>query len=110
MKTSTRLLPTAFRLGAAIGVLTMLSGCGAVELLASGISDGTKYVIRKVEESGQEESPAPGMVPASSHASPPASGTGAVAPASGAGAATPAAPATPATAAPVMPVSRGEPL
>jgi hypothetical protein len=100
MKTSIRLRSAALRLTAAIGVLTTLSACGAVELMASGISDGTKYVIRKVEEGRQGETRAPGTIPAAAPvqaASPaPVHGTDATVP--------------PVTAAPVTPVSRGEPL
>lgn len=110
MKTSIRPWPAAFRLTAAFGALMALSACGVVELMASGISDGTKYVIRKAEQSRQEESPAPGMVPASGPASP-ASGSVPAAnpmPGDGMGGYGSAPPA--ATAAPVMPVSRGTPL
>lgn len=101
MKTSIRPRSAALRLTAAIGLLTTLSACGVVELMASGISDGTKYVIRKVEEGRQGETRAPGTIPATAplEAVPPAPvhGTDAAAP-------------PPAVAAPVTPVSRGEPL
>ena len=33
----------------ALPALMMLSGCGAVGMIASGVSDGTKYVINRVE-------------------------------------------------------------
>jgi hypothetical protein len=33
----------------ALPVLMMLSGCGLVGMVASGVSDGTKYVINRVE-------------------------------------------------------------
>jgi len=33
----------------ALPVLLMLSGCGLVGMVASGVSDGTKYVINRVE-------------------------------------------------------------
>ncbi len=43
----------------------LLSGCGAVELVASGISDGTKFVIQKVEEDQRAAAnPPPGTQPA----------------------------------------------
>ncbi len=33
----------------ALPALLMLSGCGVVGMIASGVSDGTKYVINRVE-------------------------------------------------------------
>jgi hypothetical protein len=33
----------------ALPVLLMLSGCGLVGMVASGVSDGTKYVVNRVE-------------------------------------------------------------
>ena len=33
----------------ALPALLMLSGCGLVGMIASGVSDGTKYVINRVE-------------------------------------------------------------
>jgi hypothetical protein len=33
----------------ALPALLMLSGCGMVGMIASGVSDGTKYVINRVE-------------------------------------------------------------
>jgi hypothetical protein len=33
----------------ALPALMMLSGCGLVGMIASGVSDGTKYVINRVE-------------------------------------------------------------
>ena len=33
----------------ALPALMMLSGCGLVGMVASGVSDGTKYVINRVE-------------------------------------------------------------
>ena len=33
----------------ALPALLMLSGCGLVGMVASGVSDGTKYVINRVE-------------------------------------------------------------
>jgi hypothetical protein len=34
----------------ALPVLLTLSGCGVVGMIASGVSDGTKYVINRVEQ------------------------------------------------------------
>jgi hypothetical protein len=34
----------------ALPALMMLSGCGLVGMVASGVSDGTKYVINRVEQ------------------------------------------------------------
>ena len=96
-------------------VLATLPGCAVIDLLASGASDGTKYVIRKVEESNQgRPAGAAGTTPAIEG---PAAGAGA--PAGQPTRLTPAQPPnqtqtpaqTPVTsAAPVIPVTRGEPL
>src|SRR3954470_19019836 len=37
----------------ALPVLMMLSGCGLVGMVASGVSDGTKYVVNRVERDPQ---------------------------------------------------------
>jgi hypothetical protein len=52
---------------ASIAALALLSGCGPVEFVASGISDGTKYVIDRIEGNGQQpraDRPAPSQAPA----------------------------------------------
>lgn len=75
--------------------LMALSGCGIVGMIASGASDGTKYMIRKMDE---QDAGAVQDAPATS----PAAASPATAPAE------PEPPA--AAAAPVIPVTRGEPL
>ena len=37
----------------ALPALMMLSGCGLVGMVASGVSDGTKYVINRVERDSE---------------------------------------------------------
>jgi hypothetical protein len=40
----------------ALPALMMLSGCGLVGMIASGVSDGTKYVINRVERDPEIQS------------------------------------------------------
>jgi hypothetical protein len=39
----------------ALTLVVPLSGCGVVGMIASGVSDGTKYVINRFEESQQAQ-------------------------------------------------------
>jgi hypothetical protein len=93
-------------LGLAMSLVVPLSGCGLVGMVASGVSDGTKYVINRIDEGQQAQTgPQVGHEPAGESAVPaqttpvqpsPMGGHGTVAPA-------------PLTA-PVTPVTRGVPV
>lgn len=95
------IFPRSARILFPLLAVATLSGCGIAELIASGASDGTKYVIRRMDEREAADT-AQGTAAASPAASP------AVSPAASATA--PAAEPPTAAAAPVIPVTRGEPL
>ncbi|HEV7368284.1 hypothetical protein [Arenibaculum sp.] len=92
------IFPRSARILFPLLAVATLSGCGVAELIASGASDGTKYVIRRIDER-EAAGTAPGTAAAPS----------AVSPAASPAAAPEAEPPTTA-AAPVIPVTRGEPL
>lgn len=89
------------RLASLAALALLLPGCGPVEFVASGISDGTKYVIDRIEGNGQQPRAAR---PAPAQAPEPAAGPAAYGRPAGPDA------APPVTAAPVPKVGAPEPL
>ncbi|UEM02206.1 hypothetical protein JL101_019685 [Skermanella rosea] len=93
----------------------LLSGCGVIEMVASGVADGTKFVINRVENDPQVQetrrqqgyAPARGQDLTAPEAVPAQPYPDQTRPSYQSGGAT-AAPAP--LAAPVTPVTRGEPL